>query len=223
MLAEGSRPEHFAVGFDYNFGFGFFGNLKNIYRNSKSVRSIDTLNIRDFRGVVEEGQSMVRYLTNHDVNSSDGTPLDLFGGKKGSMAAFVVVAYMKGIPMVYNGQEIGTPFRLTFPFTSTKIDWTLNNPDVTAEYKKIIAFRNESEAIRRGELISHSSDDVCAFTKIKGSKKVLVLSNLRDRQVTYTLPAILANSPWRDAYTGAKAKLKTTITLQPYSYFVYKN
>ena len=223
MLAEGSRPEHFAVGFDYNFGFGFFGNLKNIYKNNKSVRSIDTVNIRDYRGAIEEGQGMVRYLTNHDVNSSDGTPLDLFGGKKGSMAAFVVVAYMKGIPMVYNGQEIGTPFRLTFPFTSTKIDWTLNNPDVTAEYKKIIAFRNESEAVRRGQLTSYSSDDVCVFTKIKGSKKVLVLSNLRDRQVTYTLPSNLANSSWKDVFKGSKTTLKTTVTLEPYSYFVYKN
>jgi glycosidase len=157
------------------------------------------------------------------VNSSDGTPLDLFGGKKGSMAAFVVVAYMKGIPMLYNGQEIGTPFRLTFPFTSTKIEWTLNNPDVTADYKKIIAFRNESEAIRRGELTSYSSDDVCAFTKIIGSKKVLVLSNLRDREVTYTLPANLVNSSWKDAFTGSKVNLKTTVILDAYSYFVYKN
>lgn len=223
MLAEGRRPEHFSAGFDYNFGFSFFGILKNIYRNNKSVRSIDTIDMRDYKGVVEEGQGMVRYLTNHDVNSSDGTPLDLFGGEKGSMAAFVVVAYMKGIPMIYNGQEVGMPYRLTFPFTSTKVDWTLDNPDVTAEYKKIIAFRNENEAIRRGKLTSYSSDDVCVFTKIKGSKKVLVFSNLRNKQVTYTLPANLVNTSWRDAFNGSKTTLKTTMTLEPYSYFVYKN
>lgn len=223
MLAEGSRAENYGVGFDYNFGFGFFGNLKNIYKNNRSVRSIDTLNIRDFRGATEDGQSIIRYLTNHDVNSSDGTPLELFGGKKGSMAAFVVVAYMKGIPMIYNGQEVGMPYRLTFPFTSTRVDWTLNNPDITAEYKKIIAFRNSSDAIRRGSLTSYSSDDICAFTKIQGRKKVFVLSNLRDKQVTYTLPTSLVNSSWKDAFTGAKTALKTTITLEPYSYFVFKN
>jgi pullulanase/glycogen debranching enzyme len=150
---------------------------------------------------------MIRYLTNHDVNSSDGTPLDLFGGKSGSMAAFVVVAYMKGIPMVYNGQEVGTPFRLVFPFTGTKVDWTLDNADVTAEYKKIIAFRNSSEAIRRGALTSYSSDDVAVFTKIQGSKKVLVLSNLRNKQVVYTFPAELVNSSWKDAFNGAKTTL----------------
>lgn len=222
MLAEGTRPENFAVGFDYNFGFRFFENLERIYKNSKSVRSIDSLNAKEYNGATEDGQAMVRYLTNHDVNSSDGTPLDLFGGKKGSMAAFVVVAYMKGIPMIYNGQEVGTPYRLTFPFTSTKIDWTLNNPDVTAEYKKIIAFRNNSEPVRRGVLTSYSSDDVCVFTKIQGSKKVLVLSNLRDKRVTYTFPSVLVNSSWKDAFNGSKTTLKSTITLEPYSYLVYK-
>ena len=223
MLAEGGRAANYSAGFDYNFGFSFFGNLKNIYRNNKSVRSIDTLNVRDFRGIFEDGQSVIRYLTNHDVNSSDGTPLELFGGKKGSMAAFVVVAYMKGIPMIYNGQEVGMPYRLTFPFTSTRVDWTLNNPDITAEYKKIIAFRNSSEAIRRGILTSYSSDDVCVFTKVSGSKKVLVFSNFRDKQVSYTLPPILVNSSWKDAFTGSKTTLESTITLEPYSYFVFKD
>ena len=223
MLAEGSRPENYGVGFDYNFGFGFFGNLKNIYRNNKSVRSIDTLNIKDFRGTIEDGQSIIRYLSNHDVNSSDGTPLDLFGGEKGSMAAFVVVAYMKGIPMIYNGQEVGTPYRLVFPFTSSKIDWTLKNTDITAEYKKIIAFRNSSDAIRRGNLTSYSSDDVCVFTKTNGSKKVLVLSNLRNRPVSYMLPAGLTKSAWNDAFSGSKTKLKSSINLEPYSYLVLKN
>ena len=222
LLAEGSRPEHFATGFDYNFGFSFFGNLKNIYKNNKSVKSIDTLNTREYRGITEEGQGVVRYLTNHDVNSSDGTPLDLFGGKKGSMAAFVVVAYMKGIPMIYNGQEVGTPFRLVFPFKSTSINWDLNNQEITSEYKKIIAFRNKSKAIRRGTLNSYSSDDVCVFTKEIGKEKVLVISNLRDKPITYVIPNALANTKWKDGFTGAKTSLNKEITVEPYQYIVLK-
>ncbi len=222
MLAEGSRPEHFATGFDYNFGFSFYGNLKSIYKNNKSVKSIDSINIREYRGITEEGQGIVRYLTNHDVNSSDGTALDLFGGKKGSMAAFVVVAYMKGIPMIYNGQEIGTPFRLIFPFKNTTINWDLNNQDVTSEYKKIIALRNKSKAIRRGTLNSYSSDDVCVFTKEIGTEKVLVISNLRDKPITYDIPPILANTNWKDVFTGSKTSLNKEITIEPYQYIVLK-
>ncbi|MEO7211478.1 alpha-amylase family glycosyl hydrolase [Mucilaginibacter sp.] len=221
LLSEGGRNDHYKAGFDYNFGFNFFGNLRAIYEHNRSVLSIDSLNKTDYKSTAD-GQQMVRYITNHDVNGSDGTPLELFGGKKGSMAAFVVVAYMKSVPMIYNGQEVGTPYRLLFPFTTKKIDWTLN-PDVTAEYKKIIGFRNSSIAIRRGALTSYSNADVCAFTKEDGKEKAFVMSNLRNKAVTYTLPASLMKSSWKDAFTGKKVSTRSIITLEPYSYLVMKN
>ena len=221
LLAEGTQSANYSAGFDYNFGFGFFDKLKGIYSSNQSVKQIDNLNSSDYTGA-SDGQQIVRYLTNHDVNSSDGTPLELFGGKMGSMAAFVVVSYMKSIPMIYNGQEVGTPIRMTFPFTSAKINWTIN-PDVTAEYKRILAFRNSSMAVRRGQPTSYSNDDVCVFTKESGTEKVLVVSNLRNSSMVYTLPANLKNTTWKDAFTGISTTLSTTISLQPFSYMVLKN
>ena len=82
MLSEGRRKEHYQIGFDYNFGFGFFENLKRIYRRDRSVLSIDSLNVSDYIGTLP-GQQIIRYTSNHDVNGSDGTPLELFGGEKG--------------------------------------------------------------------------------------------------------------------------------------------
>jgi len=222
MLAEGSSPKYLSAGFDYFFGFNYFGNMKSIFNKNKSVKSIDVLNERDYKDA-KEGQGVVRYLTNHDVNGSDGTPLELFGGKKGSMAAFVVTAYMKGIPMIYNGQEIGTPFRLTFPFTGKSVDWSLAdaNRDVLADYKKIVAFWNKSKTIRRGTMVSYSSDDVCAFTKTLNGEQVLVLSNLRNKPVDYSLPAKLAGE-WKAAFDGSKANLSDVVKLEPYQYMVLK-
>jgi len=220
MLAEGSSPKYLSAGFDYFFGFNYFGNMKSIFNKNKSVKSIDALNERDYKDA-KEGQAVVRYLTNHDVNGSDGTPLELFGGKKGSMAAFVVTAYMKGIPMIYNGQEIGTPFRLTFPFTGKSVDWSLEeaNRDVLADYKKVVAFWNKSKAIRRGAMVSYSSDDVCVFTKTLNGEQVLVLSNLRNKAVDYNLPATLAGK-WKGAFDGSKASLAGVVKLEPYQYMV---
>ena len=220
MMAEGARSENFAAGFDYNFGFRFFEDLEKIYRNHRSVLSIDSLNVTDYKGA-SDSQRIIRYITNHDVNSSDGTPLELFGGEKGSMAAFVVTAYMKSVPMIYDGQEVGTPYRLVFPFTSKKIDWTIN-PDITAEYKKVILFRNSSNAIRRGQLTSYTSNDVCAFTKKMGKEEVLVISNLRDTSIDYTLPATLKNSIWKNVMKEGKVTLSDTINLPAYSYLVLK-
>ena len=220
MMAEGARSANYSVGFDYNFGFRFFENLKKIYSSNKSVLSIDSLNVSDYKGASDE-QRIIRYITNHDVNGSDGTPLELFGGEKGSMAAFVVVAYMKSIPMIYNGQEVGTPYRLTFPFTSKKIDWSIN-PNITAEYKKIIAFRNSSNAIRRGDLTSYSNANVCAFTKKLGKEEVFVISNLRDENINFTLPNALANTAWKDAFNNSSITLHTQLSLKPFSYIILK-
>ena len=220
LMAEGARSANFEAGFDYNFGFRFFEDLKRIYEKDRSVHSIDSLNAWDYKDASDK-QRVIRYITNHDVNGSDGTPIELFGGEKGSMAAFVVVAYMKSVPMIYDGQEVGTPYRLVFPFTAKNIDWTIN-PDITAEYKKVIAFRNSSDAIRRGNLISYSTDDVCAFTKTLGKEKVFVISNLRDKSIEYTLPETLKNSSWIDAMNGGKQILSGNISLPPYSYLVLK-
>ncbi|MES2776817.1 MAG: alpha-amylase family glycosyl hydrolase [Bacteroidota bacterium] len=220
LFAEGARSDHFNAGFQLKFGFRFFDNLKEVFNLGKSITTINELNTTEYSNSREESQ-VVRYITNHDVNSSDGTPLDLFGGKKGSMAAFIVAAYMKGVPMIYNGQEVGTPIRLTFPFASTKINWNIN-PDVSAEYKKILAFRNGSAAIRRGELFAYTSDDVCAFTKQLDNEKVMVLINLRNKVSEYTLPAAQANSAWTDGINGGNVTLTTKVSLQPYAYLILK-
>lgn len=218
MLSEGTRADHFKAGFDYNFGFRFFENLKNIYEHGKSVRSIDSLNSADLKDALP-GQQFVRYTSNHDVNSSDGTSLELFDGKNGELAAFVVVSYMQSIPMIYNGQEVGTPNRLMFPFTTSKIDWSIN-PEHTAAYRKILNFRTASTTIRRGQLKTYSNNDICVFTKELDNKKVLVIANLRNKALSYKINAALTNNNWKDAFSGKKQKLKTSVSLAPYQYII---
>lgn len=220
LLAEGNRSNHYTTGFDFTFGFSFYDQLKSIYSSNQSVTKINALNNSEYVNATS-GQQVVRYLTNHDVNGSDGTPLDLFGGQNGSLAGFVIVAFMKSVPMIYSGQEVGTSYRLTFPFTSADVNWTMN-PVITTEYKKLIAFRNKNNAIRRGALVSYSSDDVCAFTKELGSEKVFVAVNLRNETLNYTLPATIANSTFKNAMNGTLVTTTTQLNLPPYSYVVYE-
>ncbi len=221
MLAESDNSTLFSAGFNYTFGFDFYGQMKTVFSSNQSVTNFDNLNTSEY-AVAGESNMVVRYITNHDVNSSDGTPLDLFGGNSGSMAAFVVAAYMKGVPMIYNGQEVGTTYRLTFPFTGTTINWS-SNTAMTSEYKKIIAFRNSSTAIRRGTVVSYSNSNVCAFTKTSGTETVLVICNLRKTASDISLPVALTGSTWKDAFSGDTVRLNPTQTIQPYSYLVLKN
>lgn len=221
MLAEGTRSANFSAGFDFNFGFRYYEQLKRVFgNNQQEASSLQSLNVSEYDGA-GENQMVVRYITNHDVNSSDGTPLDLFGGEKGSMSAFVTAAYMKGVPMIYTGQEVGTPYQLIFPFTGTVVNWS-HNPAMKAEYKKIIAFRNSSDAIRRGTLSTHSTASVVAFTKTVPAETVFVACNMRNTTSTLTLPAEVASGTWQDAFTGQQVNTSASVTLQPYEYIVLK-
>lgn len=221
ILAEGTRSDHFYSGFNFTFGFRFYDQMKSVFSSNQTVTNLNDLNSTEFLGT-SNSNTVVRYITNHDVNSSDGTPLDLFGGKVGSMAAFVVTAYMKGVPMIYNGQEVGNNFRLAFPFTGTTINWN-QNQSMVEEYKKIISFRNNSNAIRRGTLTSYNNNNVCTFSKMYASEYVFVMSNLRNNSNTATIPSEITNMTWKDAFTNQTVSLTSQFVLAPYQYIVLKN
>ena len=218
LLAEGSRPANYSAGFDYNFGFAYYGGLKPIISGGP-VTSIDNLNTSEFIGATGS-QQVVRYITNHDVDGADGSPVTLLGGIPGSMAAFVVTAYMKGVPFIYNGTEVAFPTAITFPFTTVTIDWSLN-PNVTAEYTKLIALRNGSTAIRRGTLESYDNPDVAAFTRTAPGDTVLVLVNLHNNPVSFPIPATLQNTNWTDALDGSAQTLNTNFPLPAYGYRIF--
>ncbi len=219
MLAEGTRSDHFNAGFNMVYAFAFYAALEgNVFGNSKSVTLLQDVNTSEYASALP-GSQVVRYTTNNDNDLYDGSPVNLLGGKTGSMSAFLVTAYMKGVPMIYTGQEVGCAQNIDF-FNQTPIDWA-TNPDMTAEYKKILNFRAGSDAVKNGQLSQFSSDDVVAFTKSTDTQKVLVIANLRNNAVTYTLPASLsAMSGWKNAFTGASVTLNSQIFLQPYQHMV---
>ena len=221
LLAEGSRTANFSAGFDYNFGFGFFDQLKKVYENNNSVQNLINLNNTEYNSA-SNGQQIVRYTTNHDVNGSDGTPLDLFGGLRGSMSAFVIASTMKSIPMIYGSQEVGYPTKIVFPFTGTKINWSLN-PQLKEEYKRILKFRAGSDAVKRGNLTSYSTADICAFVKEKDSEKVLIISNVRNKSIDFAIPSSLENTEWNDMMNGGKINLSNKISIPAYGYLILKN
>ncbi|MBU2883593.1 alpha-glucosidase C-terminal domain-containing protein [Psychrosphaera sp. B3R10] len=218
LLAEGARSENYALGFDFNFGFHFFDRLKDVF-NGGDARKLDNEHADDYKDSRAD-QRIVRYTTNHDVNGAEGTPQVVFGGEAASMSAFVIAAYMQATPMVYNGQEIGLPYALTFPFTSQDIDWKRKS-SLTAEYTKILKMFNESEALRRGSLEAFSSKDVVAFTRSTNLKQVLVLANTKKQSVSFDIPKTVSGKMWQDGFTGEKTDLTGKVILPAFAYRVF--
>jgi glycosidase len=220
LLNEGTRSSNFASGFDYNFGFNFYGALRSVYGSNGPATRFNDLNASEYTGAAAT-QHVVRYTTNHDVNGSDGTPVALYGGNAGAMSAFVIASCFKGIPFVYNGQEAGMTAAIPFPFTGVKVQWGAH-PDVKRAYQQLLTARAASPALQHGTPTSYSTADVCAFTKTAGADQALVLVNVRNRPVQYAVPAALASSSWTNALQGGAYSVGSSVTLPAYGYVVLR-
>ncbi|QCR22790.1 alpha-amylase family glycosyl hydrolase [Pontibacter sp. SGAir0037] len=221
MFAEAGKKELFNAGFDLIFGWDFYNKLKEIYNNNTAASGLTTVHINDYNNV-PGGSHILRWIDNHDDNAWEGTPISFFKGQQGALAAFVLAGYMGGVPLIYNGQEVGNPTQLSFFNNSTtKINWS-SNPGTLTEYRKLMAFRNSSNAVKRGSVQTYSSNDVAAFKRTDGNEEVVVIVNIRNNTINFQLPSTLASTSWQNALTNESVALSSSVSLAPYSYLILK-
>jgi glycosidase len=217
MMAEGARKDHFNAGFDINFGWEFFNKAKTIFRSNQPATEFLAAHQSEYAGI-PIGTHRLRFTSNHDECAWDDTPLGLFGGKDGSLAAFVTTAFMGGIPLIYNGQEVGCSVKLPF-FSRSPIDWT-TNPEMLKTYKKLIATRSNNMALRTGSLENFPNADIAAFRRKAGTNEVIVIVNTRNSTKTFNLPSSIQNTTWKDALSNENVVLNTSLVLKGYEYKV---
>lgn len=222
MFAESSDKKMFTPGFDLVFGWDFYGKLKGVFNDNLPVSDLVTANASDNLNV-PAGKRVLRWTSNHDDNAWDNTPVQIFKGNEGSMTAYAITLLMGGSPLLYNGQEVGCPDKLSFFSGSVnKINWGLN-PDMLAQYQKLHAIRHSSNAVKEGTVQSYGgSNHVLVFKRVLGGEQVLVMANVRNTPQTYSLPAELANTLWVDAMTGLDAQLGNEVALSAFQYRVLK-
>lgn len=216
-LAEGTKSSEISSGFQIDYAFSYYSTLKGVYAGSQAPSSIFTTNNTEIASIPSNGTKM-RYITNHDDASSDGSTLTIYNGKQGAIAAFVMAAYMDGIPMIYDSQEVGYPGPINF-FTDVPVDYTAN-PGIVAVYKQILAFRAAHEAVKTGALTQYNDASVIAFEKKSGTDDVLILVNATNSAVTYNLPSGLQNTTWVNGLTKASVTLPAQMSFSAYQYIV---
>ncbi len=219
LLAEGDRTDHFTAGFQMNYGWNFNTAVNDVFRIGKSSTTIFATHTFEYNALPADAEKL-RFITNHDQSTQNGSPVTFLGGKRGAMAAFIITTYMGGVPLLYAGQEVGRSEPTQF-FTKTPIDWTAN-ADYLAEYKQVLAFRQSSATARQGTLENFDDNNAVVFKRKLLSDEVLVIVNPRNGVTNYTVASALANTSWKNALTQADYALGTTLTLQPYDYLILK-
>ena len=120
-MAEGSRNDHFSAGFQINFGWGFFDKNVGVFKNNQSASGYYQVHQSEYSNI-SNGAHRLRFTSNHDKCAWEDTPLGFFGGKAASMSAFVISTYLGGVPLIYDGQEVGCPVKLPFFQRKTATD-----------------------------------------------------------------------------------------------------
>ncbi|MDQ6528401.1 Ig-like domain-containing protein [Flavobacterium sp. LHD-85] len=227
MLAEGDRQENFEVGFDMNYGDRWFhAGLYDIASGGPVSQRIQDQTTYEYAKATGN-QQIVRYTGNHDTYTNDDgvrRPFVVFKNHNGIVANFLVSAYMRGVPFLMSGQEIDYEPKTDWPWQNFKFNWS-QNPTAAADFAKILNFRTQSAAIRRGDLTTYANDDISIFTKTLGTEKVIVMSNLRNAAKSYVIPAALAGTYVNPYNNNASVTLTagSTRNFAAYEYLVLTN
>jgi len=177
MLAEGAYPQHHLKAFDASYGWNTYWVLAPVVKGKKSVLAIDTV-LSIEKAAYPEGSLRMRFSSNHDENAWDAPDVKKFG-RKGAMLAAVVVNTLPGIPLLYNGQEVGSPKRLKL-FEKIPIDWRGGN-EFRKLYSALFELRKKEPAFSDGSMLripTSNSRQVYAFARMSGADKFLVLINV---------------------------------------------
>ncbi len=218
MLAEGTRSDHYQAGFDLTYSWNYYTALKNVWAGTASSALTSTHQVE--LAALPSGKGKVRFTTNHDQSAWEASPMTLFNGKNGAIAASVANLFSGGTPLLYTGQEVGktgtTPF-----FSNSSINWSAN-ADMLAAYQKIYEVYNNYPAARVNNYsIYQLSNDLICWKKTSGNQSLLVLINVRNTNINFSLPPAL-NGTFLNLISNQNEAIGNAFSLTPYAYRIYQ-
>lgn len=225
MLAEGADPELHIDAFDLTYAWNSYDILRPIILGETKVAEIaSTLLLEKYR--YPRAALHLRFSTNHDKNLYDAPPV-IWLGPEAARACAVLMHMLPGIPLIYNGQEVGSS-RLLSLFEKEEVDWTSDSLGFRSLYTMLNSIRASEESARRGDLhfvrVSDSTA-VFAFTRsIDEAMPVFTAVNLAQRESAFVCarPDDLEGEKLLSIGRVEVTSDSLRITLPPYGYIIMK-
>lgn len=239
MLGESdfhSCKHLYSAGWDYDYAWEFNDRLLEVGHSADAAKLQKACEQLVNDPLYYNLDRMV-YLTNHDANHNDHvhTLEQKFGDNR---YAFTVLSFtLYGMPMLYNGQEIGDQQDLNY-FADTKIDWSLTDPTMQNLLPTLTALKHSVPALRDGltfeergkvEFLATGNSAVMAYLRKPASKhrhgqpaaaqdepqsEVLVVMNLGAAPAKVQLPGVEGEwEQWVDSKTIANGPERKAVTL----------
>src|ERR1051325_3417990 len=182
MLAEAHKAELSVTAFDLDYSWPLHTALTNVLQGRAGAAELRA----EWEKEVKEwpkGALHMRFSDNHDERRA----IARFG-EPAALAASAFVFTLDGVPMIYNGMEVGDTTESGAPalFEKLPIFWAIaeRRKEFPQFYKEIMARRRSSTALRRGTLEWVPNSDearVVTFVRRAGNDEVLVAINFSNR------------------------------------------
>lgn len=178
-LAEWHEPDLLINAFNADYSWSMHSALDEVLHGKKPAHHIrETWEAEKAR--FPKNTLHLRFSDNHDEKRA----IARFG-EKGALAGQALAFLIDGIPLVYNGMEVGDTTESGSPalFEKLPIFWDIKvrRPEFPKFYDAMIALRKNSVALRRGETnwVKNSDEDrVLTFMRKSGNEEILVAINM---------------------------------------------
>jgi glycosidase len=183
LLAEASQPDLLVKAFDMDYAWPLMGTLNDVL-----IKGAPASNLR---ASWEESQRQfprdalhMRVTDDHD----EARAVSRFG-MRGALAASALMFTLDGVPLLYNGMEVGDATESGDPalFDKLPIFWSpKQRPPLRQIYRDLIRLRKENASLRGGRvqwLRNSNEGSLVSFERAGESNEFVVVINFSNRPI----------------------------------------
>jgi cyclomaltodextrinase / maltogenic alpha-amylase / neopullulanase len=179
MLAESDKPELLVKAFDLDYAWSMYKQLAEVVQGRQRASTLrETWSSAN--AAYPRGALRMRFSDNQDEQRA----LARFG-EPAALAASVLMFTLDGVPLLYNGMEVGDTTESAAPalFEKLPVFWATAElrPEFPRFFQQIIAMRKAHPALRDGEVQwLHNSDEsrVLTYARRDADETLVVVINL---------------------------------------------
>jgi glycosidase len=182
MLAEAHKPELEVKAFELDYSWPLHSALTEVLQGRAAATDLRAAWEKEFREW-PRGALHMRFSDNHDERRA----IARFG-EPAALAASAMMFTLDGVPLIYNGMEVGDTTESGAPalFEKLPIFWPIaeRRPEFPRFYKQIVALRKQYDALRVGpvEWLRNSDESrVVSYMRQSNVEEILVVINFSNR------------------------------------------
>ncbi|MCK9688711.1 alpha-amylase family glycosyl hydrolase [Scleromatobacter humisilvae] len=178
MLAESDAVDLHRSAFDMTYSWDLARLFHEIGQGKAGAAELRAWAAKEPHGFPPSAYRM-RFTTNHDFNSWNGTDAELYGDNYLPLA--VLTFTLPGMPLIYGGQEARLTKRLEF-FEKDAVDWKTR--ELQPFYTRLLALKHAHPALANGQyggamtMLDVGNERLFAFRRALGADSVSVVVNV---------------------------------------------